>query len=688
MGILNPTTNNQQLTTAPAGRYDPEGRSPGRSVSDLKGVGKKRAEQLERMGIRSILDLIYLMPRRWESRGEPLEVEALDSLGSDLPERVIVRGRLTGISERRPRPRLHLLTARLSGMNGKQIQVAWFNQPYIRDALLKAGEIVTISATPVISNGKLQLQSPQLETGEIRECLPIYPLTDGLTQGWLRALIRSACAEYLSCIEDPLPQSLLEAEGLMPLCRALETVHDPDDLDAAHAALSRISFEKAFTWQVMLQSRRAQRYSEIGAPLKNGADERRRLLDHLPFSLTGDQQQALQEIDGDLEAPYPMRRLLQGEVGSGKTVLACLAALKAVVCGCQAVLMSPTEILARQSRDVLVNLLSPLGVDVNLLVGQMRASEKKRVALDLAAGKPSVTVGTHALLQEGIQFARLGLVIIDEQHRFGVLQRVALASKGINPHVLIMTATPIPRTLVMALYGELEQSVIRELPAGRGKTGTYLASEEARERVYGHLLRETEQGRQAYIVCPAIEESMEIDLTAAEEMFGRLKSGVFSCRRLGLLHGRMPAAAKEDVMNAFRGGALDILVSTTVVEVGVDIPNATVMMVENADRFGLAQLHQLRGRIGRGEHDAVCVLMCGSASAQARKRLKAFARTNDGFEIAELDYRLRGPGNPCGLEQHGFETARLIAELEPALLERAIKTAIIYNAEWRMRIAE
>lgn len=666
---------NQQLATMPA-KFPPVVKGPAEiPVSHLKGVGVKRAAQLERLGIRTILDLIYLMPHRWENRGELLGVEDLYSLTDRLPKRVLVRGHLTGTFERRPGPRLHLLTVRLSGNDGRQVEAVWFNQPYIKEALLKGEEVVTISAAPVIRNGKLQLQSPQLETGEIKKYLPVYPLTDGLTQGWLRTLIKSACNEYLQFIRDPLPGYITEAEGLVPLQQALETVHNPENLDAADAALARISFEKAFIYQVMIQSGRMQRFKGVGAPLRNGNGERSKLLDSLPFSLTGDQRQALLEIDRDLEAPYPMRRLLQGEVGSGKTILACLAALKAVATGYQAVLMSPTEILARQSRDMFEELLSPLGINVGLLISQMRTSEKKQVMQELAAGKPAVTVGTHALIQESVEFARLGLVIIDEQHRFGVLQRLSLTSKGINPHVLVMTATPIPRTLVMALYGELEQSVIRELPPGRGRTATYLASEAGRERVYGHILKEVEQGRQAYIVCPAIEENMEADLTAAEEMFKRLKNGIFSGKRLGLLHGRMPAPHKEEVMSAFRSGMLDILVSTTVVEVGVDVPNATIMMVENADRFGLAQLHQLRGRVGRGRYDAVCILMCDKASKQSEKRLKAFSQTNDGFKIAELDYMLRGPGNPCGFEQHGFETARLIAGLEEDLLERAIDSA-------------
>ncbi len=666
---------NQQLANMPA-KLSSLIKEPAEiSVSHLKGVGAKRAAQLERLGIRTILDLIYLMPHRWENRGKLLKVEDLYSLAGKLPKRVLVRGQLTGIFERRPGPRRHLLTARLSGKDGRQAEAVWFNQPYIKEALLKAGERITIAASPVIRNGKLQLQSPRLETGEIKECLPVYPLTEGLAQGWLRTLIKSACTEYLQFVRDPLPGYITEAEGLMPLHQAIETLHNPENLDAAEAALARISFEKAFIYQVMIQSGRMQRFKEAGVPLRNGNGERRKLLDSLPFSLTGDQKQALQEIDRDLESPYPMRRLLQGEVGSGKTILASLAALKAVAAGYQAVLMSPTEILARQSRDIFEKFFAPLGINVRLLIGQMRASEKKQVIQELTAGKPAVTVGTHALIQESVEFTRLGLVIIDEQHRFGVLQRLSLTSKGINPHILVMTATPIPRTLVMALYGELEQSVIKELPSGRGRTATYLASEAGRKRVYGHILKETEQGRQAYIVCPAIEENMEADLTAAEEMFERLRSGIFSDKRLGLLHGRMPAPHKEEVMSAFRSGMLDILVATTVVEVGVDVPNATVMMVENADRFGLAQLHQLRGRVGRGMHDAVCVLMCDKVSKQSEKRLKAFSQTNDGFKIAELDYRLRGPGNPCGFEQHGFETARLIAGLEEDLLERAIDSA-------------
>jgi ATP-dependent DNA helicase RecG len=647
----------------------------------LKGVGPKLAEILSKLGIKTVGDVLYHLPRRYEDRRNIPPIRSLRP-----GDWATVRGKVLGV-EGKAAKRMVIIKVPISDGNGT-ITLTWFNQPWIKKKFEQfSGEILAYGQ---VKEGawSLEMHSPEFEVieedskaEEFARIIPVYPLSDGVYQGIVRRAANSAIENYLPYVQDPMPDQLRKKLRLAPLRWALKQIHQPEDDTHRLAARKRLVFDEFFITQLAQASVRAEAQYETGIrfPIE---DERSQLWEDihkmLPFELTKAQRRVIEEIWSDMAAGYPMNRLLQGDVGSGKTAVAACAMLAAVRGGYQAAIMAPTEILAEQHYNSLATLLTPLGIDVVLLVGKQSAKEKKKAYERTADGSAQVAVGTHALIQEGVEFKRLGLVVVDEQHRFGVLQRAALREKGVgNPDVLVMTATPIPRTLTLAVFGDLELSVIDELPPGRRPIKTHWKSLSNRPMVYESVYKLLQEGRQAYFVCPMVGESEKMQAQAAIDLHYRLSNQVYPNLRVGLLHGQMPSKEKEDVMAKFRAHELDILVSTTVIEVGVDVPNASVMVVEDANRFGLSQLHQLRGRVGRGEHQSFCILLSDAGNDEARARMEILSATTDGFKIAEEDLRLRGPGEICGTRQSGnldFKIADLVQDGK--MLEEARQAAI------------
>ncbi|MBI1756846.1 MAG: ATP-dependent DNA helicase RecG [Fimbriimonas ginsengisoli] len=678
----------------------------------LKGVGPRFAAAMAKAGLRTVRDVLYHLPRRYEDRRH------IPPIASVRPGQfVTVKGELTAIEGRPMRRGMVIVRGTLSDATGN-IDLVWFNQPWHRRQLEKArGQTVIAYGMAKEARWGCEIASPEYEIlgdGDDAEAfariVPVYPLTDGLPQVTVRKAARDAIARYLDAVQDPLPSWILREQMLRDLRWCLRQIHQPESDDLRLEARRRLVFEEFLVLQVALAMRRAETHAEIGtcfpisrllaapAPVKAKQKapppsalfteieaelrEAEPLWDQihrmLPFELTGAQRRVIEEIWADMESPHPMNRLLQGDVGSGKTAVAACAMLAAVRCGYQSALMAPTEILAEQHHANLREIFEPLGIEIALLVGKQTPTQKKKAAARTASGAAHLAVGTHALIQEGVSFAKLGLVVIDEQHRFGVLQRAALREKGLgNPDVLVMTATPIPRTLTMTLYGDLDLSVIDEMPPGRMPVRTHAKTPGERESVYKGVRKLIESGRQAYFVCPMVSESEKMLAQAAEELAYRLRQEVYPDLRIGLLHGQLPSKQKEEAMDAFRRHELDILVSTTVIEVGVDVANASVMVVEDANRFGLSQLHQLRGRVGRGAHQSFCILIGDARTDDAQARLDIMVQTQDGFKIAEEDLRLRGPGELAGTRQSGnveFKIADLVQDGK--MLEVARQVAI------------
>ena len=654
-------------------------------VTCLRGVSATYGKRLQRLGVHTVRDLLFLIPRRYDDYSCLKTISQLE-----YGEEVTLVGTVWDTKTRQARNGLHITTCILADGTG-MIEVTWFNQPYLARRLRPGREIV-ISGKVEEYLGRLTFQSPtweplereQLHTGRL---VPIYPLTEGIGARWLRRLIKSALDRFASQIEDPLPSRLRAQENLLDLASALNAIHFPRDPAELGRARRRLCFEEFLLIQLgILRKRQTWRSRQSQALPQSPVVDR--FLASLPFQLTQAQQRAWRQISADLAATTPMSRLLQGDVGSGKTVVATASLLQAVVAGCQAALMAPTEILAGQHFETLGRLIGELPIErgtqgeqpirVALLTGSLRPREKAEVHDAIANGEIDIVVGTHALIQESVEFSRLGLVIVDEQHRFGVHQRTSLRRKGdgdLVPHLLVMTATPIPRTLALTVYGDLDLSVIDELPPNRQRVRTLVVLPRERERAYRFLRNEIEQGHQAFIICPLVEESDKLEAKAATEEYERLQKEVFPDLRLALLHGRMKAEEKEGVMEAFRHGDYDILVSTAVVEVGIDIPNATVMMIEGANRFGLAQLHQFRGRVGRGDAQSYCLLVSDSASAEAQERLRIVENTVDGFALAEEDLRLRGPGEFFGTRQSGLPDLKVASLSDSRILEEARRAA-------------
>ena len=637
-------------------------------VSSLKGVGKTRSAQLAQLGIESVYDLIAYFPRRYEDRSRVIPIGSLEP---DVPSCICA----VVVSE--PRNSYFggrsITRIRVADDTG-QLNISYFNQSYLADSLTYGERYYFFGTLPGDSPYR-QMTNPVTERADTppvntRRIVPVYRLTSGLSNKVLSKLILNVLDTYLDLVPEILPEQVLSAEHLCGVREAYRNIHDPMDAEALELARKRLVFEEFYIFAAGLKALRDRRVTRSRAPYTKL--DLQPLLSSLPFSPTGAQMRAMEEIRQDLASGTPMNRLLQGDVGSGKTIVAAAAACLASINGEQSAFMAPTEILAEQHLRSLSPLLEPLGVRCALLTGSMKESEKKHIREALASGDISLVIGTHALISERTVFSRLGLVIADEQHRFGVEQRGALGEKGDAPHMLFMSATPIPRTMSMLLYGDLNVSVLDELPPGRQKIETYLVNEQMRSRINNFIRRQVDEGHQVYIVCPAIEEGEDESLKSAELWAETLQRSVFPDRRVALLHGRMKGQEKEAVMRSFADGETDILVATTVIEVGVDVPNATLMVIENAERFGLSQLHQLRGRVGRGSAESYCVLFSENKNPDTQARLKALCATNDGFAIAEQDLMLRGPGDFFGSQQHGlpaFKVANL--SLDVQTLQRA-----------------
>ncbi|NLC39156.1 MAG: ATP-dependent DNA helicase RecG [Clostridia bacterium] len=646
-------------------------------VRFLPGVGPQRSRLLARLGISTVEDLLFHLPARYEDR------RRIVSIADAVPgQQVTICGRVLGVEESRPRPNLTVLKALISDGSGRAYGV-WFNQGYLRKSLLEGTEwLITGTLRQQFFQKEIRVTdfepfaggTDRIHSGRI---VPVYPLTAGLSLRFLRKLIYHALEQYAPLVPDVLPAEL--RSGFQPgaFSQALCGVHFPKDPQEAEQCRKRLAYEELLLVQLRLLSGKMLIRQKKGIRHEKTGRLVKRYWAALDFSLTPSQKKAVRDIFRDMEQEWAMTRLLQGDVGSGKTVVATFALLKALDNGFQGVLMAPTEILAEQHFLNLKAKLEPLGIKMALLTGSLNEEEKKEMRLSLSRGEIELVIGTHALLQENINFAKLGLVVIDEQHKFGVTQRAVLLEKGKRaPDLLVMTATPIPRTLALTFYGDLDFSVINELPPGRRPVLTRYVPESKREQAYGFIKKQLDQGRQVYIVCPLVEDSEKIEAEAALQMAEELRKGYFRSYRIGTVYGKMPPGQKEKVMEDFRRHQLDILVATSVVEVGVDVPNASVMLINGCERFGLAQLHQLRGRIGRGPYQSYCLLMGRPKTREGKRRIKIMISTDNGFQLAEEDLKLRGPGDFFGVRQHGlpsFKAANLLTDYQ--LLEAAREAA-------------
>lgn len=637
----------------------------------VKGVGEKTAEQLHAAGLDTIYDLITFLPRAYEDFSEVVTIADI------RPGKRTIRAHCEKVEIKRVRRSMTVTTAVLSDGTAK-LNAVWFNQPY-RAAQLKGDDEYYFSGTFEFSYNRYQLTNPSAEKVNdmpvsTDRIVPIYRAIKGLKSQLVRKLLIEL-RPYVRVLPDPLPGDIVKSQKLLPYAEALLALHFPKSSDDIERARERLAFDELFDLLLAAELNKQSHASLKGWHIPFDQPAVKDFVAGLPFQLTDAQRRAAWEIIQDFERDIPMNRLLQGDVGSGKTVVAGLAARQAASAGFQSAIMAPTEILASQHAETLTTLLQPFGVTVGLLTGSVKGKAREELYKQIASGGVDVVVGTHALIQDTVTFHRLGFVVIDEQHRFGVAQRQQLLQKSDHmPHLLAMTATPIPRSLALTVYGELDVSILNERPKGRKPILTKLWSPNSRTQLYDLIEEQLAQGRQAYVICSLIDDNADNELKSVQAEYKKLRIGPFKHRQIGLLHGKLKPAEKEAVMAEFASGKIDILVSTTVVEVGVDVPNATVIMIENADRFGLAQLHQLRGRVGRSEHQSYCYLVMSDSKAPS-KRLREIEKSNDGFHLAQVDLDLRGPGEIYGRAQHGDLNLQIATLGDTQLIARAQREA-------------
>ena len=639
-------------------------------IQYLKGIGPKKAQLLKKLGISRIFDMLTHYPRGYEDQS------SITPIGELKPgEKSTISGVITSLQEKRAgRRNMLILTAMVSDGTGF-VQITWFNQRFLKAKLKPGKKVFATGKVEFAFGGQGQYSMSQLSSFEIMDAdedetkglgiLPIYPSTDALNQKFFRKSIRELL-NSVDTIPEVIPENIVNRYRLLPRGEAFWGIHFPDSFAKVKQARNRLAFEELYLIQcglMMLKKRTQEKKQGIRHGLNSVMVDK--LMGSLPFELTGDQRRAWNDICNDMESSVPMRRLVQGDVGSGKTVIAMLALIKTVENGYQGALMAPTEILARQHYEGFVKQLEPLGVKVALLSGKLTKKQREQIYEELAAQQIDIVIGTHALIQEQVSFKKLGLVVTDEQHRFGINQRAELEKKGtLMPDVLVMTATPIPRTMTLTVYGDLDVSLIRELPPGRKPVRTFVRTPDRRELIYKFMRDEISKGRQGYVVCPLIEDSEESNLLSAEAVYDELTHGIFRDIPCGLVHGKLKQKDKEAIMQEFYEGHIKLLVATTVIEVGVNVPNASMMVIENAQQFGLAQLHQLRGRIGRGEYSSYCVLVTDGKTEVSKERMRIMETTSDGFVLAEEDLKLRGPGQFFGSMQHGLPDLKIADVLQ------------------------
>ncbi len=623
-------------------------------VQYIKGIGPKRALYFTKIGVETVQDLMRLVPRRYIDYSTVMNIR-----DAKINDDATFIGKIQAIEARRTRRRMNLMTVLLRDPTGS-IVAKWFNRPDLKkrfkvdDSLLVSGKITFYRSHQLINPLYEIIGEEENEQQKKGAIIPIYPLTEGLSIWDIRRAARTALDECLNEVEETLPPILIEKNELLQLRHAMRCLHFPDDLEEARAARKRLVYDEFFFFELTLAQRKAESQNRTGISFQEKGTLTEKFLKGLPFTMTPGQVKARQEIVADMQRGQPMNRLLQGDVGSGKTVVSLYAILVAIENNYQAVLMAPTEILAEQHYLVLQELLACVGIKPYLLTGSIKGKDRELILDDIASGKAELVLGTHALIEEEIAFKKLGLVVVDEQHRFGVMQRAALVSKGANPDFLVLSATPIPRTLALTLYGDLDISIIKDKPPKRGEVITRIVKSKEKRSTFAFIRSILGQGYQAFVICPIIEKSAATELRSVQEATEEIKAA-FPDFSVGIIHGRLNTPDRMQIMNDYRLGRIAILVATTVVEVGVDIPNATIMIIEHPERFGLAQLHQLRGRIGRGAQQSYCFLILSRyLQADTYERVEFFANNNDGFALAQKDIKLRGPGEVLGKRQHGL----------------------------------